>query len=52
MPIMEENILDVVEGDPSLRISEMLVNFQQTTWCYNSEDSHLDTLQVTISATI
>jgi hypothetical protein len=23
------------------KTSEMLVNFYQTTWCYNPEDSHL-----------
>jgi hypothetical protein len=23
-------------------ISETLVNFYQTTWCYNPEDSHLE----------
>jgi hypothetical protein len=25
------------------RTSETLVNFYQTTWCYNPEDSHLHT---------
>jgi hypothetical protein len=25
------------------RTSEMLVNFYQTAWCYNPEDSHLHT---------
>jgi hypothetical protein len=25
------------------RTSETLVNFYQTTWCYNPEDSHLRT---------
>jgi hypothetical protein len=27
------------------RTSETLVNFYQTTWCYNPEDSHLHTLR-------
>jgi hypothetical protein len=36
------NVSEVL-ADSIIRTSEMLVNFYQTTWRYNPEDSHLST---------
>jgi hypothetical protein len=38
-----QHILEMKLEMEAARISEMLVNFYQTTWCYNPEDSHLCT---------
>jgi hypothetical protein len=42
-----------IEGDIALmmevaRTSGTLVNFYQTTWCYNPEDSNLDVFKLLI----
>jgi hypothetical protein len=35
------NVSEVLaQGDEAASTSETMVNFYQTTWCYNPEDSH------------
>jgi hypothetical protein len=48
LPMFQRSLLPPSSGwSPLLmeaeRTSETLVNFYQTTWCYNPEDSHLCT---------